>query len=111
MALEEALVECTKAINGLAALMSKGAPAAGIPVEARRGPGRPKAVTIDEVKAIAEKVREEKGKPAAVALIVKHGAETLAEMDKSKYAAFVAAAEVLLAGNGDEPGDEGEAEL
>jgi hypothetical protein len=75
----------------------------------KRGPGRPPKVasgpTLDQVKAIAEKVREERGQPAAVELISKHGAKKLADMDPKRYAEFIAACEVALS---EEDGDDGE---
>lgn len=107
MALEEAILENTKAVNNLSAIMA-GNPAAGTAGEVKRGPGRPRKPTLAEVKAIAEKVMEAKDKPAAVALIKKHGANTLAELDESKYAAFIAAAEVVLADEGETGGSNAE---
>lgn len=91
----EALNENTKAIIAHTAALS-GGKVASAPTEAKKGPGRPKTVKLADVKAIAERVREEKGRPAAVSLIKKHGADSLSELDESKYAQFVAAAEVLL---------------
>lgn len=96
MSLEEATIENTKAVKELTAVMAGNRDP--VPAEpAKRAPGRPRSPTIDEVKVIAYKVRDEKGAPAAVALIKKHGSDSLGEMDKSKYAAFIAAAEVVLA--------------
>lgn len=95
--LEEALNANTAAVTRLADMMAKGgtAPAAE---GAKRGPGRPpKAVTLDQVKAVAKKLMDERGRPVAVKLISEHGATQLAELDESKYPAFIAAAEVLLA--------------
>lgn len=54
------------------------------------------AVTIDQVKAIANKLAAEKGRPAALSLIKQHGSDDTASMDPSKYAAFIAAATVLM---------------
>lgn len=104
MALEELLAENTLAVRALTAALQKGGSttATPTPAGAARGPGRPKAVTLDEVKAAAEKVRAEKDKPAAVAIIKAHGADTLGELDKSKYAAFIAACEVALNEGGDD---------
>lgn len=66
-----------------------------------RPPGRPAGstnkVTFDAVKAVAKKLMDEKGRPVAVKLIQTHGADQLANLEESKYPAFVAAAEVLLA--------------
>jgi len=71
-------------------------PTAGATESPKRGPGRPKSVTLDEVKVIAEKLRDQKGAPAAVALIKAHGAEKLGGLAKEKYPAFIAACEVAL---------------
>lgn len=110
MALEEALAGCVSAINKLNDNFAKffaagGTAATGTGAQRGRPPGT-KKVTLDEVKVIAEKVRTAKGKPAAVALIKKHGADSLAELDEKKYASFVGAAEVLL--NEAEPEADGE---
>jgi len=67
------------------------APGAG-----KRQPGRPRRVTLNDVKAVAERVRDERDRDTAVALIKEHGANTLAELEESKYAAFIAACEVVL---------------
>jgi len=67
---------------------------------ATRGPGRPRKVTFDEVKVVAKKLQDEKGNPVARKLIATHvGTEgaKLVEMDESKYAGFIADAELLLA--------------
>lgn len=112
MALEEAINANTAAVALLNDNFEKffGAKAGSTAAEPRK-PGRPRTVKFADVKAIAEKVRTEKGKPAAVALIQKHGAASLAALDEAKYSAFVAAAEVVL--NESEPdGDpEDDAEL
>lgn len=93
MSLEESLNRNSEALEAhTAALLGKGSP-----VAAKGGKGGAKtAPTFDEVKAIAERVMDEKGTPAAKALIAKHGAKKLAELDKSKFAAFIAACEVVL---------------
>lgn len=94
MSLEEALNRNSEALEAhTAALLGKGSP-----VTAKGGTkgGAKTAPTFDEVKAIAERVMDEKGTPAAKALIAKHGAKKLAELDKSKFAAFIAACEVVL---------------
>lgn len=111
MSLEEATVENTAALKALTAVMAGGKPAgaATAAVDGKRPPGRPRKVTLAEVKAMAEKVKEDKGREQAVELIVQHGAKNLAELDESKYAAFIAAAEVVLAGGDD--GDAGDADL
>lgn len=110
--LEEALNTNTAAVNRLADIMSKGG-AATPAVTAGRGPGRPpkSKVTLDEVKAVANRVMEEKGRPVAVKLIHEHGAAQIADLPESKYPAFVAAAEVLLANSDENAGDEADAEL
>jgi len=57
-------------------------------------------VTFDEVKVVAKKLQDEKGNPVARKLIATHvGTEgaKLVEMDESKYAGFIADAELLLA--------------
>lgn len=106
MALEEALNENTAAMRELTARLA----AAAVATPEKRPPGRPPGstskpkLTIAEVKAIAMKVVADKGKPAVLALMKKHGAAKLADMDESKYAAFIAAAEVLL--NEEEPAEE-----
>lgn len=105
--LEEAILENTAAMKALTAVMSGKTPAAAEP--GKRSPGRPRTVKLSDVKAMAEKVKDEKGRPAAVALIKEHGADSLAELDESKYAAFVAAAEVVL--NDGDGGGESNADL
>src|SRR6266851_3989227 len=92
--IEDLLAENTAAMKANTAAILGGAKPASVATP--RGPGRPKSVTLDEVKAMAEKVKDEKGRPAAVALIKEHGAASLAELDKTKYAAFIAACEVAL---------------
>lgn len=101
MPLETDVQELTKAVtalHGLIASQGGGAvpSAATAAAGAARGPGRPKKVTLDEVKAVAKKLMDEKGRPVAVKLIQEHGADQLANLDASKYSAFIAAAEVLL---------------
>lgn len=105
MSLEEATDRNTKALEALTAQLAKGVsvPAAA-GTAAARSPGRPKAITLDEVRAIAEKLSEKRGKPAVRELIKEHGAAQLADMDKSKYSAFIAACEVLM--NAEETGEE-----
>lgn len=109
MSLEDALVESTAAMKALTAVMGGKTPAAVEP--GKRAPGRPKTVKLGDVKAIAERVKDDKGRPAAVALIKQHGADSLAELDESKYAAFIAAAEVLLNDGGGDGDGESNAEL
>jgi hypothetical protein len=65
----------------------------------KRGPGRPpkvKVPTLDDVSAIAEKVKDVKGRGVAINIIKAHGADRLAGLDPSKYAAFIAACEVVM---------------
>jgi hypothetical protein len=109
----EALNNNTLAVKALMGVMGKPG-VASVPAAdgTKRGPGRPPKVTLAQVKAAAERVRDTEsvgGKPKAVALIKQHGADSLAELDESKYAAFIAACEVVLAGDGE--GEEGEADL
>lgn len=108
-----AMVELTaelKAFRKSGATPTLAGETAGTP--ARRPPGRPpakKGPSIAEVKAIADRVKDEIGRSEAVALIAKHGAAKIADLDEGKYAAFVAAAEVLLeanTGGGEEATDE-----
>lgn len=106
--LEEMLAENTAALRENTAAIKGGGATAG--ATAGRGPGRPKKVDFDQVKAVAKKLMDEKGRPAAVALIQKHGADQLANLAESKYPEFVAAAEVLLAA-APEPEPAGDAEL
>ena len=79
---------------------------AGAPAGGKGGTGKGATTpTVDEVRAVALKVQEEKGKDAAVALIKKHGAPNIASMKPAKYAAFIAACEVLLNAEDGEDGD------
>src|SRR3954470_19377724 len=67
-------------------------------VEARKlnGEDKHEDPTFEEVIAIAHKLETSKAQPMAAKLIQAHGAEKLAQMDKAKYPAFVAAATVML---------------
>lgn len=111
MSLEEALIANTTELakfNANFEKFSTGKATAAAPTTAaasgeKRGPGRPPKIKFDDVKALAMKVVEEKGQPACVKLISSHGAKKLAELDESKYAAFMAACEVLL--NEEEPAE------
>lgn len=112
MPIEDALDRCTAALEKHSGLLAKmiagGGGTVATDATPRRGPGRPpkaKGPSIEEVKVIAERVRDEKSRPEAIALLKKHGADKVASLDESKYAAFVAAAEVLLADDGDDDGD------
>jgi hypothetical protein len=110
MSLEEVQAENTAALRELtAAIKAMGVKPAATPAAGK--PGRPAkaAVTLEQVKAIAEKVVEAKDKPTAVALIRQFGAPNLAGLDESKYSAFIAAAEMLLQ-QAEEPAAEPEAE-
>jgi len=104
-----ALERNTAAMERLAAALEKqqggGKPAAESTGSGKPGPGRPKKVTLEQVKAVAEELRDQKGKPAAVALIKKHGSDSLAEMEESQYAKFIAAAKAILNDDGDGDGD------
>lgn len=93
--LEETIAANTTALQENTAALKAGG--GGAAAGAGRGPGRPKKVTFDEVKAVAKKLMDEKGRPAAVGLINSHGADQLANLAEAKYPEFVAAAEVLLA--------------
>lgn len=109
--IEELLAENTAALReNTAALKAGGGSGTAATGGAGRGPGRPKKVTFDEVKAVAKKLMDEKGRPAAVGLIQQHGADQLANLAEAKYAEFVAAAEVLLAAATPAP-QEADAEL
>jgi hypothetical protein len=107
--LEEVIAENTAALRENTAAIKAGGGAAAT-TTAGRGPGRPKKVDFDQVKAVAKKLMDEKGRPVAVALIQKHGADQLANLAEAKYPEFVAAAEVLLAA-APEPELAGDAEL
>ena len=80
---------------------------------AGRGRGRPagktddggKKFTADDVKAAAVKVKEELGTKTAKDLIKKHGADELAKLEPSVFAAFIADCEKALKGDGDGDGD------
>jgi hypothetical protein len=98
MSLEEALTANTAALKEHTLALKAGGtrPAATAPV-AGRPPGRPPKTTLEQVKAVAEKVKADKGVETAVSLIKAHGAEKLAGLDPSKFSAFVAACEVALA--------------
>lgn len=109
--LEEALNANTAAVTRLAEMMAKGGAAPAAAAGTGRGPGRPKKISLDEVKAVAKKLMDERGRPVAVKLISEHGATQLAELDESKYPAFIAAAEVLLAQQEPEPEPEASDEL
>lgn len=110
--LEEVIIANTAAVNRLSDLIEKGGtlPASAAATAAKPGRGRPagstnaaKQPTVDEVKAVAEKVVAEKGRPVWVKLITEHGAQNIAGLDPTKFSMVIAAAEVLLA---EQPGAE-----
>jgi hypothetical protein len=61
------------------------------------GQDRKKGPTFEEVSAIAQKIAQVRNPPTAMKLINSFGAPRLAQLPEDKYAAFYAAAEVLLA--------------
>jgi hypothetical protein len=106
MSLEQRIEENTAAMLALKATIEKhgltAAPAAT--TDTKRPPGRPKkedappAVSFDEMKAALLKVKNEKSKDAAQALIKDvGGADKMDGIDKSKYAAVLAAATAAMA--------------
>lgn len=100
MALEEVIERLIVSTDALRKTYEGGGAAATAAVAGKprgRPPGTTKTVTLDEVKAVAKKLMDEKGRPIAVNLISEHGADQLANLDPAKYSAFIAAAEVLLA--------------
>ncbi len=110
MSLEEVQAENTAALKELTAAIKAmgGKTPAATPAAATPGrPGRPPkaAVTLEQVKAIAERIKETKDHPTAVALIRQFGAPNLAGLDASKYSEFIAAAEVMLAAPAEEPAE------
>lgn len=106
MALEEAVNTLTAAVLKLTERIEKGgAPAPAAATAAVRGPGRPRKIGIDEVKAVARKVRDEKGAPLYKNFLNQFDATQLAEVAETKYPEFIAAAEVLLASKEPEPAE------
>lgn len=95
MAIEDLLTDLAAALRENTAAVT-GKPATAAAADGKKPPGRPKKVSFEAVKAIAQQVAVEKGKPVAVQLIKNHGAAQLAELEEAKYSAFVAAAEVIL---------------
>ena len=89
--LRNAAQSLNSAADSLAALFGGGQPE-------KPAQPKPKAVTLEEVRAVlAEKSRN--GHTAKVReLLEKHGAAKLSEVDPSKYAALLADAEVLGSG-------------
>lgn len=113
MSLEDDVKALTVAVTGLKQVIEAGGGGAAATAATKprgRPPGTTKAVTLDEVKAVAKKLMDEKGRPVAVNLIAEHGADQLANLDPAKYSAFIAAAEVLLAA-APEPAEDANAEL
>lgn len=109
--LEELLSANTAALEANTAAIIGGGSATSTTAAATgtgRGPGRPKKIPFEDVKAVAARVMTEKGRPAAVKLIQEHGADQLANLAEAKYPVFIAACEALLAAEvaetqGDEP--------
>lgn len=98
-ALTAAILSVGEKLNGAVALEpAPAATTAATPAAApaTRGPGRPRKISLDEVRAVATKLSQEKGRQVAVKLIGEHGAGQLADMDESKYSSFIAAADLLL---------------
>lgn len=108
-ALTTALTNLTAKLPAMGASTTASAPSTA--ATATRGPGRPRKVAFDEVKVVAKKLMDEKGAPVAKKLIANHvGAEggKLADLDESKYAAFIAEADILLA---QQPAEQAESDL
>lgn len=104
MALEEAVNTLTAAVLKLTERIEKGTAPAAAPAAAR-GPGRPRKIGMDELKAVARKVRDEKGPPVYLNFLKQFDATQLAEVAETKYPEFIAAAEVLLASKEPEPAE------
>lgn len=113
--LEESLDRNTAALTKHSALLEKVISMGGVPAaaagEAAPRRGRPpgsgaaaKGPSAEDVKAIAERVRDEKSRPEAVALLQQFGAQKSSQLEPKNYAAFIAAAEVLLADGGEDAG-------
>lgn len=66
-----------------------------------------KPVTADQVKAAMTKVRDELGDDTISELLTAFGAERLKDVDKSDWAALVAAAEAALGNGGSDDDDDG----
>lgn len=96
MAIEDLLTDLAAALRENTAAVTGKPAATAATADGKKSPGRPKKVSFEQVKAIAQQVAVEKGKPVAVQLIKNHGAAQLAELEEAKYSAFVAAAEVIL---------------
>ena len=99
-----------KASAPSAAPAAAAAPTAEAP---KKGPGRPpkaKGPTIEDVTNKANEVLESKGKPAARALLIEHGSAggKIAALPPENFAAFIAAADALMAEDpeGDEPAED-----
>jgi len=126
MSLEAVMTEMTTALNRVAALLEAGGtlpktetastakadkPAATAKADKPKADAGPK-FTADEVKAMAVKVKETLGQPAAKKLIKEAGgADALASIDKKNYAAFMAACEAALTPAADDAAEEDEDEL
>lgn len=122
MSLEEALVANTTAVNELIGLLktngvalpgkdAAGANAKASEPQAEKPRGRPKKddtpkVTFEDMKAALFKVRDEKGAPAAQAIIKDVGkAPAMKEVKPENFAAVIAACEAALVPSDD--GDDG----
>lgn len=125
MSLELALQANTEAVNALVAALKAGgtvgAAGATTTTTADDKPkrGRPAADktkdtaaapknTVEQVKAAAVRLKDEKGTVAAKALIKKHGAEELAKLKPETYDAFVAEVEEMLKPEGEAGDDDGD---
>jgi len=88
-----------------AGIAAAGKAAAGAADDGKNKGGRPKKVTAEQVDAMANKVKEAKGAPAAKALIAEYSKTgKLAGIPEDAYAKFMTAAEVAL--NEDETPEE-----
>lgn len=111
MSFEEKIEKLTAAlIENTAALRAAGgsAPKTETKADAKAGAKatgtKAKVPTKDEVTAAAKAYATEHGKPAAKALIAKHGGADLASLPEANYAAFIAATKE--APEADEPEDD-----
>lgn len=124
MSLEQALEKNTEAVMKLVALLQAGQASVGKaeanekaekPAEeettgTRRGRRKAEPATetkaskytAEQVKAAAVKVKDALGSEAAKKLISDHGAPKLDQLKPEQYEAFIAAAEKLLSGDGDD---------
>ena len=107
MDVDKAAANFTKAMVDLVGAVAAGGSPVAAAAPPARGPGRPpKAAagpTLEDCKAVAMQVQEKKGTEAAVAIIKAHGAEKLAGLATAKYPAFIAACQVLLNEEDEDP--------